>query len=239
MLLFAARRRRQGHDASGHTAAAQVPLQRRYQVNAVTLAAACKSAPAIRPRSPRAFRLRGPRPFRSPACKSTKEAIEWIKRCPNPHNEESEIEIRLEDCGASEAAEHHSRLRPDRQEVNRLSYPASRLPNNGSALPVTRGALIPCLLPAPALRTLRRFPMRFGSWIASGPFHFDDLTPQPLCCDTPRICCELLSLTFPCGRKIRGATARPLVRHRTAAPTWHAITVRVRYWTDSQTPAPP
>jgi hypothetical protein len=33
---------------------------------------------------------------------------------PNPHNEESEIEIRqlfeLEDFGASEAAEHHSRL---------------------------------------------------------------------------------------------------------------------------------
>ncbi len=36
-------------------------------------------------------------------CKSLAEAIEWIKRCPNPHNEESEIEIRqlfeLEDFG--------------------------------------------------------------------------------------------------------------------------------------------
>jgi hypothetical protein len=27
-------------------------------------------------------------------CKSLEEAIEWVKRCPNPHNEETEIEIR-------------------------------------------------------------------------------------------------------------------------------------------------
>jgi hypothetical protein len=27
-------------------------------------------------------------------CKSLAEAIEWIKRCPNPHNEDGEIEIR-------------------------------------------------------------------------------------------------------------------------------------------------
>jgi hypothetical protein len=26
--------------------------------------------------------------------KSKEEAIEWVKRCPNPHNEDSEIEIR-------------------------------------------------------------------------------------------------------------------------------------------------
>jgi hypothetical protein len=36
-------------------------------------------------------------------CKSKEEAIEWVKRCPNPFNEESEIEIRqvfeLEDFG--------------------------------------------------------------------------------------------------------------------------------------------
>src|SRR5918999_5748036 len=36
--------------------------------------------------------------------KSKEEAIEWVKRCPNPHNEESEIEIRqlfeAEDFGA-------------------------------------------------------------------------------------------------------------------------------------------
>ncbi len=43
--------------------------------------------------------------------KSLQEAIAWIKRCPNPHAEDSEIEIRqifeLEDFGASEAIEHH------------------------------------------------------------------------------------------------------------------------------------
>jgi len=27
-------------------------------------------------------------------CKSMEEAIEWVKRCPNPHNEDCEIEIR-------------------------------------------------------------------------------------------------------------------------------------------------
>lgn len=36
-------------------------------------------------------------------CKSKEEAIEWVKRCPNPFNEESEIEIRqvfeLDDFG--------------------------------------------------------------------------------------------------------------------------------------------
>jgi hypothetical protein len=36
--------------------------------------------------------------------KSKQEAIEWVKRCPNPHNEDSEIEIRqvfeAEDFGA-------------------------------------------------------------------------------------------------------------------------------------------
>jgi len=43
--------------------------------------------------------------------KSKDEAIAWIKRCPNPHREDGEIEIRqmfeLEDFGASEAVEHH------------------------------------------------------------------------------------------------------------------------------------
>ena len=46
--------------------------------------------------------------------KSKEEAIEWIKRCPNPHSEESEIEIRqlfeLEDFGESPAVEHHRKL---------------------------------------------------------------------------------------------------------------------------------
>ncbi|MBX3303829.1 MAG: YciI family protein [Nitrospira sp.] len=37
-------------------------------------------------------------------CRSKEEAIEWVTRCPNPHNEDSEIEIRqvfeAEDFGA-------------------------------------------------------------------------------------------------------------------------------------------
>lgn len=47
-------------------------------------------------------------------CESLAEAVEWIKRCPNPHDEESEIEIRqlfeLEDFGESDAVDHHRRL---------------------------------------------------------------------------------------------------------------------------------
>jgi hypothetical protein len=46
--------------------------------------------------------------------KSKEEAIEWIKRCPNPHHEDGEIEIRqlfeLEDFSASEAIDHHRAL---------------------------------------------------------------------------------------------------------------------------------
>jgi hypothetical protein len=46
--------------------------------------------------------------------KSKAEAIEWMKRCPNPYNEDGEIEIRqlfeLEDFGESEAVEHHRKL---------------------------------------------------------------------------------------------------------------------------------
>lgn len=47
-------------------------------------------------------------------CKSLAEAVEWIKRCPNPHNEDGHIEIRqlfeLEDFGESAAIDHHRRL---------------------------------------------------------------------------------------------------------------------------------
>ena len=46
--------------------------------------------------------------------KSKEEAIEWMKRCPNPHNEDSGIEIRqvfeLEDFGESDAVDHHRKL---------------------------------------------------------------------------------------------------------------------------------
>jgi hypothetical protein len=44
--------------------------------------------------------------------KSMAEAIEWMRRCPNPHEQDGEIEIRqffeIEDFGASPAVEHHN-----------------------------------------------------------------------------------------------------------------------------------
>ena len=53
-------------------------------------------------------------------CKSLDEAIAWVKRCPNPFNEESEIEIRqvfeLDDFGAElspELRESEERLRAE------------------------------------------------------------------------------------------------------------------------------
>jgi hypothetical protein len=46
--------------------------------------------------------------------KNRAEAIEWMKRCPNPHEEDCEIEIRqffeLEDFGESPAVDHHKAL---------------------------------------------------------------------------------------------------------------------------------
>ena len=46
--------------------------------------------------------------------KSKQEAIDWMRRCPNPHEGESELEIRqvfeLEDFGESPAVEHHRQL---------------------------------------------------------------------------------------------------------------------------------
>jgi hypothetical protein len=52
--------------------------------------------------------------------KSMQEALDWVKRCPNPHPGESEIEIRplfeLEDFGAEmtpELRESEMRLRED------------------------------------------------------------------------------------------------------------------------------
>ena len=50
--------------------------------------------------------------------KSMDEAVEWVKRCPNPHNSDSDIEIRplyeLEDFGPEltpELREQQERLR--------------------------------------------------------------------------------------------------------------------------------
>ncbi len=46
--------------------------------------------------------------------KSKAEAVEWMKRCPNPYQQDGEIEIRqifeLEDFGESPAVEHHRKL---------------------------------------------------------------------------------------------------------------------------------
>jgi hypothetical protein len=46
--------------------------------------------------------------------KSKAEAIEWMMRCPNPHEEDGEIEIRqmfeLEDFGESPSVERHRAL---------------------------------------------------------------------------------------------------------------------------------
>jgi hypothetical protein len=46
--------------------------------------------------------------------RSLEEAIEWVKRCPNPQMEAGEIEIRqvfeLTDFAPSEAVAHHQRL---------------------------------------------------------------------------------------------------------------------------------
>jgi hypothetical protein len=52
--------------------------------------------------------------------KSKEEAIEWVRRSPNPHNEDSEIEIRqvfeLEDFGESPAIDHHRDLQKQLSE---------------------------------------------------------------------------------------------------------------------------
>ena len=46
--------------------------------------------------------------------KNKAEAIEWMKRCPNPHEEDCEIEIRqffeMEDFGESPAVDHHKAI---------------------------------------------------------------------------------------------------------------------------------
>jgi hypothetical protein len=50
-------------------------------------------------------------------CKSKQEAIEWVKRCPNPHNDDSEIEIRQ----IFEAADFGKEFTPElREQEERL-----------------------------------------------------------------------------------------------------------------------
>jgi hypothetical protein len=57
-------------------------------------------------------------------CKSKEEAIEWVKRCPMPHNTETEIEIRqvfeAEDFGPEftpELREQEARLRAQSEQL--------------------------------------------------------------------------------------------------------------------------
>ena len=59
-------------------------------------------------------------------CKSKEEAIEWVKRCPNPHEGESEIEIgqvfEAEDFGAEftpELREQEERIRAQTEQIQR------------------------------------------------------------------------------------------------------------------------
>ena len=59
--------------------------------------------------------------------KSMDEAVEWLKKCPNPHNEESEVEIRpvfeADDFGAEftpELREQEQRLR-DEMEARQIA----------------------------------------------------------------------------------------------------------------------
>jgi len=56
--------------------------------------------------------------------KSKDEAIEWLKRCPNPHNEDGEIEIRqifeAEDFGAEFTPELREREDRVRAQAERL-----------------------------------------------------------------------------------------------------------------------
>jgi hypothetical protein len=62
--------------------------------------------------------------------KSKEEAIEWVKRCPNPHNEETEVEIRqvfeAEDFGAELTPELREQEKRVRAEADRLSKAPKR-----------------------------------------------------------------------------------------------------------------
>ena len=55
--------------------------------------------------------------------KSMDEAVEWLKRCPNPHNEEGEVEIRpvfeVEDFGAEFTPELRAQEERLRTEIAR------------------------------------------------------------------------------------------------------------------------
>src|SRR5262245_12089751 len=58
-------------------------------------------------------------------CKSMEEAIEWLKRCPNPHNEEADVEIRqifeAEDFGAEFTPELRAQEERIRAQTDQLA----------------------------------------------------------------------------------------------------------------------
>ena len=57
--------------------------------------------------------------------RSLEEAIEWLKRCPNPHHEETEVEIRqvfeAEDFGAEFTPELREQEARTRKEAEKLA----------------------------------------------------------------------------------------------------------------------
>lgn len=62
--------------------------------------------------------------------KSKEEAIEWVKQCPNPHNEDCEIEIRqifeAEDFGAEFTPELREQEGQLRAQAAKLANPSKR-----------------------------------------------------------------------------------------------------------------
>ena len=63
-------------------------------------------------------------------CKSLQEAIDWVKRCPNPHPGESEIEIRqvfeAEDFGAEFTPELREQEERQRVQAEQLAKSGKR-----------------------------------------------------------------------------------------------------------------
>ena len=63
-------------------------------------------------------------------CKSLQEAIEWLRRCPNPHNEDGEIEIRqvfeAEDFGVEFTPELRAQEERVRAQAEELARTAKR-----------------------------------------------------------------------------------------------------------------
>ena len=87
-----------------------------------------RARPVLRRQAHRRRRARSPRPRSSIAgfwiwqVKSKEEAIEWVKRCPNPMGAESEIEIRqvfeAEDFGAEFTPELRAQEERLRAEID-------------------------------------------------------------------------------------------------------------------------